>query len=87
MVLNPKTGRTHQLRVHMKHLGCPIAGDPVYGYKGDDTASLMLHAYTLRIQIPGSEEMRTFRAPLPERFKRKLSALGRAAATPRGDRG
>lgn len=52
------TGRTHQIRVHMSHLGNPVLGDPVYCRK-DRTypdASLMLHAFVLCIDIPGKGE-------------------------------
>ena len=68
--LRPLTGRTHQLRVHLAHLGCPIVGDAVYGHAhyGD---RLMLHAYRLEISIPGQDgaERRTFTAPLPADFQ------------------
>ncbi len=69
--LRPVTGRTHQLRVHMAHLGCPIVGDALYG-GGRTPEGLMLHAYRLRILLPGENAPRTFRAPLPERFRRWL---------------
>jgi 23S rRNA pseudouridine1911/1915/1917 synthase len=69
--LRPVTGRTHQLRVHMAFLGCPILGDALYG-GGRPEAGLMLHAYRLRIVLPGEGAPRTFRAPLPERFRRWL---------------
>ena len=69
--LEPETGRTHQLRVHMQHYGCPIIGDPIYSRKivkyGDLT--MMLHAYILIIDIPGYG-IKKFHAPLPERFKK-----------------
>ena len=54
VALRPKTGRTHQLRVHMAHLGHPIVGDSVYGRKDPRVpdARLMLHAYSLAIKIP-----------------------------------
>ncbi len=74
--LRPVTGRTHQLRVHMAHLGCPIAGDPLYGRQGD--GSLMLHAYRLRLALPATGQPRTFRAPLPERFQIFLRAHSRS---------
>ena len=77
LLLRPETGRTHQLRVHMRHLGCPIAGDPLYGLRRDPTPSLMLHAYTLRIRLPGGES-RSFRAPMPRRFKTMLNAFRKA---------
>jgi 23S rRNA pseudouridine1911/1915/1917 synthase len=84
MLLEPKTGRTHQLRVHLRQLGTPILGDSLYG--GKDArfpgATLMLHAWRLRITLPGESSVREFRAPLPERFRSLLRDLGMAA--PRG---
>lgn len=64
VLLQPKTGRTHQLRVHMQHLGTPIVGDRVYGSPAD---RLLLHAYELTIALP-SGERRTFTAPVPSEF-------------------
>ncbi|MBI9105514.1 MAG: RluA family pseudouridine synthase [Spirochaetales bacterium] len=66
-----KTGRTHQLRVHMLSMGTPIVGDSVYSRKPGSTG-LLLHAYRLRIEIPGVPGMSDFRAPLPERFKEAI---------------
>jgi 23S rRNA pseudouridine1911/1915/1917 synthase len=70
VMLRPKTGRTHQLRVHLKHIGHPILGDPVYGYpdKNFPKAALMLHSKTLAIILPGETEQRIFSSNLPERF-------------------
>jgi 23S rRNA pseudouridine1911/1915/1917 synthase len=65
--LRPKTGRTHQLRVHLRHIGCPILGDPIYGDK-DPCISLMLHAKSLSIVLPGRERISKFSTALPERF-------------------
>ena len=62
--LKPKTGRTHQLRVHMKYLGHPILGDIVYGKKDK---RLYLHANKLEITLPGGKRT-TFEAKLPEEF-------------------
>jgi 23S rRNA pseudouridine1911/1915/1917 synthase len=76
--LRPKTGRTHQLRVHMAGLGCPILGDPIYGKKDElfPEVGLLLHAYMLKIAVPGPpEETRTFRAAVPSRFKEVIQAL------------
>ena len=74
-----KTGRTHQIRVHMKYLGCPVMGDPIYGnyLKGSpfENASLMLHAYLLKIRLPGTKEKMTFKAAVPLRFKKVLRTL------------
>jgi 23S rRNA pseudouridine1911/1915/1917 synthase len=78
--LRPRTGRTHQLRVHMAGLGAPILGDPIYGRKDAifPGATLMLHAYRLRIRLPGKAENSLFKAPIPERFKETLLALNGA---------
>jgi 23S rRNA pseudouridine1911/1915/1917 synthase len=83
VLLAPRTGRTHQLRVHLKLLGSPVLGDPLYGGKDArfPDATLMLHAWKLRIVLPGDSAARDFRAPLPERFKALLRDLG--AASPR----
>ena len=74
VVLRPKTGRTHQLRVHMLKMDTPILGDPVYARKTDG-CQLMLHAYKLRIILPGWSDITEFRAPLPERFKTVIKNL------------
>ena len=67
--LRPTTGRTHQLRVHMKYLGHPIIGDAVYGDVQADR--LYLHATFLEVTLPGGER-RTFEANLPASFKKVL---------------
>ena len=68
--LKPTTGRTHQLRVHMKYLGHPIVGDFVYD--GEPADRLYLHAGRLEITIPGVDggpnQRRVFEVPLPEGF-------------------
>lgn len=67
--LKPLTGRTHQLRVHLSYIGCPIVGDTVYGH-GRQGDRLMLHAWQLEITIPGepANQRQTFIAPPPEIF-------------------
>lgn len=65
--LHPETGRTHQLRVHLAHLGTPIVGDSVYG-DGQPTDRLLLHAHRLELTLPGVDR-RTFTSPLPKEFK------------------
>ncbi len=73
--LYPHTGRTHQLRVHMKHLGCPILGDSLYS-RNRDPEGLMLHAAALQILLPEATEPTLFCSPLPERFTRCLQEHG-----------
>ena len=63
--LKPTSGRTHQLRVHMKYLEHPIVGDPIYGVEKADR--LYLHAGALEITLPGGVR-KTFEAPIPEEF-------------------
>lgn len=72
-----QTGRTHQIRVHSKHLGHPIVGDKVYGYK-KSTFNLngqLLHAKTLILTHPKSGELMTFNAPIPDYFQRVIDLL------------
>jgi 23S rRNA pseudouridine1911/1915/1917 synthase len=64
--LKPLTGRTHQLRVHLAHIKHPIIGDALYG--GEEALRLLLHAYKLKIKLPGGKS-HTFTAPLPNNFK------------------
>ncbi len=64
--LRPTTGRTHQLRVHMKYLGHPILGDPVYGE--EKAERLFLHAGKLEITLPGGIR-KVFKVPMPDEFR------------------
>lgn len=64
--LKPVTGRTHQLRVHLNHIGHPIVGD--YMYDGEKHERLMLHAYSLELTLLDRQRL-TFRAPVPKEFK------------------
>jgi len=97
--LELKTGRTHQIRVHLSHLKLPIAGDDMYGGKhlterdlgGDSDAPLLtrqaLHATTLAIKHPMTDAPMQFVAPLPEDLLRAVSLLRRQRlreATPPG---
>ena len=71
------TGRTHQIRVHMAFLGCPVVGDTVYGRKNPSIKiqRQFLHAFRLSILIPGDEEKRTFEAPLANELFEVLDLL------------
>lgn len=68
--LTPKTGRTHQLRVHMAHLGNPIVGDRFYTDVNNETR-LFLHASKLQLNIPDLGT-KTFESKLPQIFKKRL---------------
>lgn len=81
MELSPLTGRTHQLRVHMAEIGCPIVGDGKYG--GSVLESMMdvenkLHLHAARIQIPSILNTKKIdvRAPLPKHMQRSFDSLG-----------
>lgn len=69
--LRPRTGRTHQLRVHMQYLGTPILGDVVYGTEPADR--MYLHASSLEVTLPGGKRT-CFTAPLPESFTQTMEA-------------
>jgi tRNA pseudouridine32 synthase / 23S rRNA pseudouridine746 synthase len=56
LALAPQTGRTHQLRVHLDHIGHPIVGDRLYGRKNDPATRLMLHACGLEFTHPAHPE-------------------------------
>ncbi len=62
--LEPHTGRSHQLRVHMRELGHPILGDPLYG-DGSAAPRLMLHAHTLDLHHPADGTRLKLEAPVP----------------------
>ena len=69
--VNIETGRTHQIRVHMRHLGYPILGDSVYGRK-DNEKRQMLHAYRLEFLHPVTGKPMEFTGEIPEDFQRAL---------------
>lgn len=70
ITLKPRTGRTHQLRVHMEYIHTPIRGDKVYGKA---SSRLFLHAYQLEITIPKSRR-EVFTAEVPSSFKQEMSS-------------
>jgi len=79
LLLRPRTGRTHQLRVHLRHIGHPIIGDPIYGSadKLFPDVSLMLHSKSLAIVLPGETEERVFSSQIPQRFTTVIEKLDR----------
>jgi 23S rRNA pseudouridine1911/1915/1917 synthase len=72
--LMPKTGRTHQLRVHLLYLGCPIVGDTLYGAPEPRLGRMFLHAAELELTLP-SRERKVFRAPLAPELQKYLETL------------
>ena len=71
------TGRTHQIRVHLKSIHHPVCGDPLYGFeRGVKVPCLMLHAYSLSFVHPRTKERMVFQADLPEDFLKGLKMNG-----------
>jgi 23S rRNA pseudouridine1911/1915/1917 synthase len=68
--LQPTTGRTHQLRVHLEHLGHPIVGDTFYG--GKPAERLFLHARSLELTLP-NKQRKVFEIPTPKDFEELLN--------------
>lgn len=66
--LTPKTGRSHQLRLHLQAIGTPILGDRFYG-RDDGCKHLLLHAQMLEFRHPGSNELVRYTASRPDDFK------------------
>ncbi|MCB1135794.1 MAG: RluA family pseudouridine synthase [Chlamydiia bacterium] len=77
--INLKTGRTHQIRVHMQFHGTPILGDPVYGRRQSNTQweveRQLLHAQTLAFEHPFTGEAICLKAPLPEDMSQLLKQM------------
>ena len=71
-----ETGRTHQIRIHMKSLNHPILGDSTYGNSTDGIGRQMLHAYRLKFTHPISKKEMVVTAPIPEDFKRAAKFAG-----------
>lgn len=76
----PKTGRTHQVRIHFASIGHPLAGDLVYGFRKQRLSGLQrqfLHARTLGLRLPGSDEYIELTAELPDDLRGVLAELRR----------
>ncbi len=72
------TGRTHQIRVHLTHLGHPVVGDTVYGKTGTRASRLMLHASKIRFTHPKNNKIMSFESPLPDLIKEAIEDAGKA---------
>ena len=75
--VHPLTGRTHQIRLHLAFIHCPIVGDTLYGHRHPTLPITrhFLHAARLTIQLPGESGVRTFSAPLPPELEQVLDSL------------
>lgn len=74
VIAKPRTGRTHQIRVHLKHIGCPVLGDPIYG-KRDDHDRQLLHAYRLTFDHPITGSPIRLVAPIPSDMRHWMQKL------------
>jgi 23S rRNA pseudouridine1911/1915/1917 synthase len=75
--IRPKTGRTHQIRVHLAAIGYPVVGDSTYGGRSDLLDRQFLHAYKLGFRLPSSGEYREFQSDLPPDLARVLQEVAR----------
>jgi 23S rRNA pseudouridine1911/1915/1917 synthase len=75
--VHPLTGRTHQIRLHLAFLGCPVVGDQIYGRRHPtlEFKRHFLHAARLTIVLPGAKEASTFEAPLPRELEEVMERL------------
>ncbi len=73
--LNLKTGRTHQIRVHLKAIHHPVVGDKLYGHKKDRAKRQMLHSFKMSFIHPKTKEYLSFKAKLPEDFRQTIWSL------------
>ena len=74
MELKLETGRTNQIRVHMKELGHPVLGDEKYGADESPAKRLCLHAFRLNFYHPVTKEIMKFETPVPDEFKKLLKS-------------
>jgi tRNA pseudouridine32 synthase/23S rRNA pseudouridine746 synthase len=82
MELRPRTGRTHQLRVHVAELGCPILGDAIYGRRDPSRASpLQLHARAITVPLYPNRESITATAPPPRHMLEALDQIDSSPGT------
>jgi 23S rRNA pseudouridine1911/1915/1917 synthase len=75
--VSPLTGRTHQIRIHLSAIGCPVMGDPIYGIKSAHLDRQFIHAYRLGFRLPSTRQYQEFSSPLPADLKQALEHLAR----------
>lgn len=73
--VEPVSGRTHQVRVHLASIGHPVVGDPTYGRRSPYLPRQFLHAWRLALRLPESEEIVEFESPLPPDLREALARL------------
>jgi len=73
--VEPVTGRTHQIRVHLAAIGHPVVGDSVYGKRSDLVGRQFLHAWRLAFDLPSSGRRVEFESPLPADLRAALARL------------
>ncbi len=78
--VNPETGRTHQIRVHLSAVGYPVVGDSVYGIRTPYLNRQFVHAYYLKFCLPSNGEYREFTCPLPLDLRQVLELIASGLA-------
>jgi 23S rRNA pseudouridine1911/1915/1917 synthase len=73
--VSPVTGRTHQIRVHLSAIGCPVVGDLTYGVRSAHLDRQFVHAYCLGFRLPSTKQYQEFSSPLPADLKQALERI------------
>jgi 23S rRNA pseudouridine1911/1915/1917 synthase len=76
--VSPVTGRTHQIRIHLSAIGCPVVGDSTYGIKSAHLDRQFVHACSLGLRLPSTEQYQEFTSPLPPDLRQALAYLARS---------
>jgi 23S rRNA pseudouridine1911/1915/1917 synthase len=77
--VSPLTGRTHQIRIHLSAIGCPVVGDSTYGIKSARLNRQFVHAYRLGFRLPSTKQYQEFASPLPWDLEQALQQLAQKA--------
>jgi len=77
--VTPLTGRTHQIRIHLSAIGCPVVGDSTYGIKSSHLNRQFIHAYRLGFRLPSTKQYQEFTSPLPIDLEQALEYLAQNA--------